>query len=248
MIEVLEERAMACPLPRRLASPRVSGSYQSHLVERLKPFPRGRQVALGQRLTEAGRSRIVKAAEIGAEVSRPFLIAGHPAHFLGPYGEVSALHRADVAQPQLGHVPEYFGPPAAPVLQPTTRTLDAFACGLEDGRVRRAVVDARPGHQAISVKQREPQDRHGIVRSEQGIAEIPSVVVPWGIGRVHSQEQRTVGHALSLEARGLPSRQPGWLESTTHDLRHTGNHIVAATGASLRELMGRMVSAPLGPR
>lgn len=25
-----------------------------------------------------------------------------------------------------------------------------------------------------------------------------------------------------------------------HDLRHTGNHIAAATGASLRELMGRM--------
>jgi integrase len=26
----------------------------------------------------------------------------------------------------------------------------------------------------------------------------------------------------------------------SHDLRHTGNHIAAATGASLRELMGRM--------
>ena len=25
-----------------------------------------------------------------------------------------------------------------------------------------------------------------------------------------------------------------------HDLRHTGNHFAAATGASLRELMGRM--------
>src|SRR5258708_35577076 len=108
MIEVLGDRAMACPLPRRLASPRVSGSYQAHLVERLKPFPRGRQVALGQRLTEPGRARIVKSAEIGAEVSRPFLIAGHPAYFLGPDGEVRVLYRVDVAQPGLGHVPEYF--------------------------------------------------------------------------------------------------------------------------------------------
>src|SRR5260370_12037390 len=104
MIEVLEDRAMACPLPRRLASPRVSGSYQSHLVERLKPFPRGRQVALGQRLTEAGRSRIVKAAERGPEVSRPFLIAGHPAHFLGPYAQLSAPPRAAPPPHHRGHL------------------------------------------------------------------------------------------------------------------------------------------------
>src|SRR5258708_31412411 len=170
MIEVLGDRAMACPLPRRLASPRVSGSYQSHLVERLKPFPRGRQVALGQRLTEPGRSRIVKAAEIGAEVSRPFLIAGHPAYFLGPNSKVSVLHRTDVAQPRLGHVPEHFGPPVSPILQPSTRTLDAFTSGLDDRRVGRVVWDTRPGHPAISVKEREPSDRHGTGRSEQGIA------------------------------------------------------------------------------
>src|SRR5258708_31245313 len=103
MIEVLEERAVACPLPRRLVSPGVSGGYQAHLVERLKPVSREGKIALGQRLTEPGRSRIVKAAEIGAEVSPPFLIPGHAADFLGPNGEGSVIHRTDGAQPRLAH-------------------------------------------------------------------------------------------------------------------------------------------------
>src|SRR5258707_11068553 len=38
-----------------------------------------------------------------------------------------------------------------------------------------------------------------MVRSKKGTAEISSVVVPRGIGRVQSQKQRTVGHPLSLE-------------------------------------------------
>ncbi|MGO9298673.1 MAG: tyrosine-type recombinase/integrase [Streptosporangiaceae bacterium] len=53
--------------------------------------------------------------------------------------------------------------------------------------------------------------------------------------------------------KGAPLRRPNfsatWRRATEaaglpgfhfHDLRHTGNHIAAATGASLRELMGRM--------
>jgi integrase len=38
----------------------------------------------------------------------------------------------------------------------------------------------------------------------------------------------------ATESAGLPGFH-------IHDLRHTGNHIAATTGASLRELMGRMV-------
>lgn len=49
---------------------------------------------------------------------------------------------------------------------PGARTLDAFAPGLDDGREGRT-ANARPGHQAIRVKRREPQDRHRIVRCEQ---------------------------------------------------------------------------------
>ena len=37
----------------------------------------------------------------------------------------------------------------------------------------------------------------------------------------------------AIESAGLPGFH-------IHDLRHTGNHIAATTGASLRELMGRM--------
>ena len=53
--------------------------------------------------------------------------------------------------------------------------------------------------------------------------------------------------------KGAPLRRPNfsatWRRATEaagltgfhfHDLRHTGNHIAATTGASLRELMGRM--------
>jgi integrase len=36
------------------------------------------------------------------------------------------------------------------------------------------------------------------------------------------------------------TEQAGLASVHFHDLRHTGNHIAAATGASLRELMGRM--------
>jgi hypothetical protein len=75
-----------------------------------------------------------------------------------------------------------------------------FWAGRRSCRASRRGYPARsPGHQCQRAREREPQDRYGIVRSKQGIPEIPSVVVPRGIGRVQSQEQRTVGHALSLE-------------------------------------------------
>src|SRR5258707_5872931 len=104
-------------------------------------------VALGQRLTDIGRFWIVETAQVGTEFSSPALVTRKPGQFLGPNSEVSVLHRTDVAQPQLGHVPEHFGPPVAPILQPSTRTLDAFTSGLDDGRVGGAVVETRPGHQ-----------------------------------------------------------------------------------------------------
>jgi integrase len=61
------------------------------------------------------------------------------------------------------------------------------------------------------------------------------------------------GSLIFTGPKGAPLRRPNfsatWRRPTEsagltgfhfHDLRHTGNHIAAATGASLRELMGRM--------
>lgn len=107
---------------------------------------------LGERFTETGRCRIVEAAEVGAEFGGPFFLTIHPAQFLGPHGQVSALYCAEVAQPWTGHDREHVGPPAAPSFQPCTRTLDAFAGGLHDGCEGRA-ADAR--------RSSEPRAPHG---------------------------------------------------------------------------------------
>src|SRR5438094_749035 len=132
------------PPPKAPGEPMRNPRSRAPRVGRLKPAPIGVEGTLGQRLTETGRSWIVQAAQVGAEFGGPVLLTIHPAQFLGPHGQVSALYRAEVAQPWTGHVREHVGPPAAPLSQPGARTLDAFTCGLHDGREGRA-VDTRPG-------------------------------------------------------------------------------------------------------
>jgi integrase len=60
---------------------------------------------------------------------------------------------------------------------------------------------------------------------------------------------QTQADGAEEEASTRPNFSSTWRDATEsagltgihfHDLRHTGNHIAAATGASLRELMGRM--------
>jgi hypothetical protein len=85
------------------------------------------------------------------------------------------------SEPRLGHVVKYVGPPAAPVLQSGARALDAWALGLDDCRERTA-VKAGPGHQDISAKEPEPEDRHGVVCCEQGIVWVHPVVLVVGRG------------------------------------------------------------------
>lgn len=58
-------------------------------------------------------------------------------------------------------------------------------------------------------------------------------MVPWGIGRVHSQEQRTVGHALTLEA--CPHR------------RYGSGTIASITEADLRRWRADLLSAGVSP-
>ena len=111
--------AASPPKALAMASPCVTRDHEPYSVERVKPIPIGREVALGQCLTETGGSWIVQTAQVGTEFISPGLIAiHHPAQFLGPHGQVGALYRAEVAQPRPGHVPEHFRPPAAPVSQP----------------------------------------------------------------------------------------------------------------------------------
>ncbi len=70
----------------------------------------------------------------------------------------------------------------------------------------RGCLARSPGHRC---RKRQPQDRHRIVRREQGAPRVHPVVPGRGIGRVQSQEHRTVGHTPRLIACpwAVPDRQ-----------------------------------------
>lgn len=95
----------------------------------------------------------------------------------------------------------------------------------------------------------------GPPKSQAGkrLISIPPFLLPEVAAHIERYTQHGEGDLLFVGPKNGPLRRPNftrtWRRATEkarpfgvhfHDLRHTGNHIAAATGASLRELMGRM--------
>ena len=95
----------------------------------------------------------------------------------------------------------------------------------------------------------------GPPKSQAGkrLISIPPFLIPEVAAHIENYTQHGADDLLFVGPKNGPLRRPNftrtWRRATEqvgligvhfHDLRHTGNHIAAATGASLRELMGRM--------
>jgi integrase len=95
----------------------------------------------------------------------------------------------------------------------------------------------------------------GPPKSQAGkrIVSIPPFLLPEIVSHIENFTQHGDDNLLFVGPKNGPLRRPNftrtWRRATEsagltgvhfHDLRHTGNHIAAATGASLRELMSRM--------
>ena len=95
----------------------------------------------------------------------------------------------------------------------------------------------------------------GPPKSDAGkrVVSIPPFLLPEVTAHIENYTQHGEDDLLFVGPKNGPLRRPNftrtWRRATEqagligvhfHDLRHTGNHIAAATGASLRELMGRM--------
>jgi integrase len=124
--------------------------------------------------------------------------------------------------------------------------------------LRRHHIDLRSGTLRVEVSVVELTDGSlvtGPPKSEAGkrIVTLPAILLPEVA--IHLDKFSLVGadSLVFVGPKNAPLRRPNfsraWRQATEaagltgfhiHDLRHTGNHFAAATGASLRELMGRM--------
>jgi integrase len=95
----------------------------------------------------------------------------------------------------------------------------------------------------------------GPPKSQAGkrVVSIPPFLLPEIASHIENFTQRGSDDLLFVGPKNAPLRRPNftrtWRRATAsagltgvhfHDLRHAGNHFAATTGASLRELMGRM--------
>ncbi len=124
--------------------------------------------------------------------------------------------------------------------------------------LRRRHLDLRSGTLRVEVSVAELIDGSlvtGPPKSEAGkrIVTLPSFVLPDITAHLDQFAGTDADSLVFVGPKGAPLRRSNftriWRRATEsagltgfhfHDLRHTGNHIAAATGASLRELMGRM--------
>jgi integrase len=124
--------------------------------------------------------------------------------------------------------------------------------------LRRHHIDLRSGTLHVEVSVTELTDGSlvtGPPKSEAGkrIVTLPAIVLPEVAAHLDKFTPVADDSLVFVGPKNAPLRRPNfsraWRQATEaagligfhiHDLRHTGNHFAAATGASLRELMGRM--------
>jgi integrase len=124
--------------------------------------------------------------------------------------------------------------------------------------LRRRHIDLRSGTLRVEVSVAELTDGSlvtGPPKSEAGrrIVTLPAFVLPEVASHLNQFTGPDADSLVFVGPKNAPLRRSNftrtWLRATEsagitgfhiHDLRHTGNHFAAATGASLRELMGRM--------
>ena len=110
-------------------------------------------------------------------------------------------------------------------------------------------------HRSFRCRTERRLPRHRAAQSHAGkrLISIPPFLIPEVAAHIENYTQHGADDLLFVGPKNGPLRRPNftrtWRRATEqvgligvhfHDLRHTGNHIAAATGASLRELMGRM--------
>jgi len=151
----------------------------------------------------------------------------------------------------------------ADVIKPRYRALVLLAVfgSLRWGELaalRRRHIDLRAGTLRVEVSVAELIDGSlvtGPPKSEAGrrIVTLPVFVLPEITAHLDQFTGSDADSLVFVGPKNAPLRRSNftriWQRATEsaglpgfhiHDLRHTGNHIAAATGASLRELMGRM--------
>jgi integrase len=216
-----------------------------------------------QQLLEAGRSSTVAAksyrllrAVLNTAVKEDQLIAENPCRIPGYDKEVSP-------ERPVGTIPQVIA--LSELVAPRFRALVLLATftGLRWGElvaVRRCDLDLDAGTVRISRKFAELRDRRRVAGPPKSAAGVRVVALPAMLVdamKRHLTEVPAEGEGLIFRGPlGAPLRRNNfhrsvrWSQSVAqaglpagfhfHDLRHTGNNLAAASGASTRELMHRM--------
>lgn len=110
-------------------------------------------------------------------------------------------------------------------------------------------TDARAVHEPSKLVIKEPKSQAGI----RSVA-LPQWLIPELLTHLEQYAEPGPAGRVFVGAKGSTPRRGHWTKIWRaakakagvdeavhfHDLRHTGNHLAAASGASTRELMGRM--------